>query len=631
MRKGILHYRIAAPQSETRLFQITLQFHVDTVGPLHFQLPNWIPGSYLIRNFAKSIQNVQAFSEQKSILIQKTNKNTWITESTSGAITITYRFYAGDLSVRGAHLDDTHAYFNGAVLFLKWLGPKTSIPCSLEILPMQFPAKPHAAIEVATTLDPLQITPDGFGEYLAADYDELIDHPVEIGNFEALNFDVLGIPHKMILSGLPSALPLDRARLTRDLQSICEEHLALFGQPYPITQYQFLLQTLKSGYGGLEHRSSCSLFSAWADLPLFHERGTLKPDYRKFLGLVSHEYFHTWNIKQIKPEAFVPYDLNTENYTSELWIYEGITSYYDDLALVRSGVISEEDYFKMLGEIWTRLYRTPGRLHQSLAESSFDTWIKFYQPNENSVNAEVSYYNKGAVIAALVDLKLRTLSKHRYSLDDIMAQLWEHHGRTGIGVPEGRFAQLVEKLTPEARQEWQLFWEETLRQPLELSVTALEKLWETFGVAIRFRVSEGVLDAGGTPPTSRTPDELALSTQTYRLGIVGSLTPEGYKVRQVLSGSAAEKAGIAPQDILLALNDRKIDTDDLDSYIRFSWSNEPVTCHFFRRDLFQTRIIQPDQAPLDTVYFELLPNADPTQHHKRHGWLAPRSKKKTIH
>ena len=365
-----------------------------------FSLPTWIPGSYLIREFAKHVVRIRAQSGRKVLRMVKLDKNAWQVEPFDAPVTVTMEIYAWDLSVRGAHLDTTHAFFNGPAVFLQVEGREDE-PVEVEILAPK--GAKYRNWRIATAMKRKGAKPYSFGTYEAANYDELIDHPVEIGTFTLATFKACGVQHDIAISGRHRA---DMRRLARDLKILCETQIRFFGEPAPMDRYVFLVTTVGDGYGGLEHRASTALLCARNDLPSV---GLDKPSsgYRTFLGLASHEYFHTWNIKRIKPAAFTPYNLARENYTTLLWAFEGFTSYYDDLLLVRSGLLSRNTYLDTLGRNVTSLLRTGGRKKQTVAESSFDAWIKYYRTDENTPNAGVSYYGKGSLIGLSLDLLIR--------------------------------------------------------------------------------------------------------------------------------------------------------------------------------------------------------------------------------
>ncbi|HSY28304.1 MAG TPA: peptidase M61, partial [Burkholderiaceae bacterium] len=306
---------------------------------------------------------------------------------------------------------------------------------------------------VATALPELKARRYGFGTYVAANYDELIDHPVEMGAFELGSFKAHGVQHDVVFTGrVPN---LDMARLTSDLKKICEAQITFFepkSKRAPMKRYVFMTMAVGDGYGGLEHRASTALICARADLPVKGQKA-MSDGYRTFLGLCSHEYFHTWNVKRIKPANFAPYDLRSETYTPLLWVFEGFTSYYDDLMLVRSGVIDQAAYFKLIGKTVNAVMRGSGRHKQSIAESSFDAWTKYYRQDENAPNAIVSYYTKGSLVALALDLTIRAETKGKKSLDDVMRALWNGYGRDfysadgGKGVSESELEALIDSIT----------------------------------------------------------------------------------------------------------------------------------------------------------------------------------------
>ena len=406
-----VRYTIFPRNPAAHLFEVTVTVSDPDPAGQRFSLPVWIPGSYMIREFAKNIVTLRAESGGNPLACEKTDKTTWQCAATVAAITLTYEVYAWDLSVRAAHLDESHAFFNGTSVFLLPSGHENS-PCEVEILRpagaryakwniatalLQSLAQARIAEtnapEIRADTGPLPIFAKQFGTFAAANYDELIDHPVEMGTYTYATFDACGVTHHIAITGRHRA---DMPRLCADLKKICEVQIRLFEPETaaaPMREYWFLIMAVGDGYGGLEHHASTALICNRDDLPLAHEKKIGK-GYRRFLGLASHEYFHTWNVKRIKPAAFVPYDLTRENYTRQLWFFEGVTSYFDDLVLVRAGLIEPLVYLELIAENIGRVMSQAGRIRQSMAESSFDAWIKYYRQDENSPNAIVSYYQK---------------------------------------------------------------------------------------------------------------------------------------------------------------------------------------------------------------------------------------------
>jgi predicted metalloprotease with PDZ domain len=378
MPTSAIHYRIVPASPEAHLFHVTLSIARPDPQGQQVALPAWIPGSYMIREFARNIVRISASCKGASVALDKLDKHTWQAPPCAGPLVIECQIYAWDLSVRAAHLDQGHGFFNGSSVFLCVIGQE-ALAHEVEILPPK--GRGYAAWRVATSLPRARGTPPyGFGLYRAANYDELIDHPVEMGAFSLATFRACGVPHDIVITGRHDC---DMRRLAADLKKICEYQIRFFHGPraqaasVPYARYVFLVLALGEGnYGGLEHRASTALICGRNDLP-YAGMGETGESYRTFLGLASHEYFHTWNIKRIKPAAFTPYVLARENHTALLWAFEGFTSYYDDLVLVRTGLISVEQYLGMLARTAQSVLRGAGRKKQSVAESSFDAWTKY--------------------------------------------------------------------------------------------------------------------------------------------------------------------------------------------------------------------------------------------------------------
>ncbi|MDB5746195.1 MAG: peptidase, partial [Massilia sp.] len=452
IKQPAIHYTIVPKDLAGHLFNVTVTVPAPSADGQVFALPAWIPGSYMIREFARNIVRIRAESNGAAVKLAKLDKHAWQAAPVAGPLTLHYEVYAWDLSVRAAHLDQTHGFFNGTSVFLRVVGQEEGA----HEVDIQRPANPMAkSWRVATAMKELGAKRYGFGTYVATNYDELIDHPVAMGDFALASFKAHGVPHDIVITGLVPNL--DMARLQVDLKAICEAQIALFEpetKRAPIERYVFMTMAVGDGYGGLEHRASTALICARADLPSSATPTSSEPNegYLKFLGLCSHEYFHTWNVKRIKPAVFAPYDLQVENYTPLLWLFEGFTSYYDDLMLVRAGIIGEATYLKLLGKTVGGVLRGSGRTKQSVAESSFDAWSKYYRQDENAPNAIISYYTKGSLIALAFDLTIRAKTGGAKSLDDVMRALWERYGRdfyagAGRGVTEQEVEALFDEVS----------------------------------------------------------------------------------------------------------------------------------------------------------------------------------------
>lgn len=588
-----IHYRIEAADPHAHLYRVTLHIaHPDPAGQ-RLRLPAWIPGSYMIRDFARNITRIQAATAQGHVTLHKQDKSTWQLPPLHEAVTVTCMIYAWDLSVRAAHLDQTHAYFNGSSVFLEVVG-QSDQPCTLDI---ETPALPEARHwRVATSLPEHGAPRYGFGRYRAENYAELIDHPVEIADFSLVSFDACGVPHDFALTGLHNA---DLDRIAHDLKRLCEYQIRLFGKPAPFSRYLFITWAVGDGYGGLEHRASTSLICSRDDLPLAKDPTGMSDGYRTFLGLCSHEYFHAWNVKRIAPA--IAYDLAVENHTPLLWAFEGITSYYDDLVLVRTGLISRDDYLEQLGKTITRVLRNPGRHVQSVADSSFDAWTKFYRQDENSPNAVVSYYTKGSLVALGLDLVLRGLSDQRVSLDEVMRDLWRRHGLGGVPVQEHDIPHVCARLlrrqdvAESAIQRMQDFCTRAIYGCDELP---LEEWLRLAGVACQLRPARSLNDSGGSAGKNgqRRPE----------LGIgIGSAT-FGASVTKVLNGSAAHQAGISAGDILVALNRIRVDAGNFEKVLNRHAPGEVILLHGFRRDELMTFTVTLAEPALDTCYLTVV-------------------------
>ncbi len=417
-----LRYDICALDLHAHLFQVTLTLPHPTADQ-QLSLPVWIPGSYLVREFAKHLQHLHAHQGKHAVALTQLDKCTWQVHcKASKPVVLTYEVYAFDHSVRTAWLDTQRGFFNGTSLCLRVHGQENS-PHQLTLSDAGLPKDWHAA----TALTAQKVTKRGFGSYLAANYDELVDSPVELGPFWQGEFEAAGIPHRFIVSGAPPSF--DGTRLLADTQRICETEIAFWHgqQPAlaPHRHYLFMLNAIHDGYGGLEHRHSTALICRRADLPQTGQsaNGTPSDGTTTLLGLISHEYFHTWNVKRLRPAEFASYNYAQENYTELLWFFEGFTSYFDDLLLRRAGLIDSPHYLKLLTKTINQVLQTPGRQVQSVAQASRDAWIKYYRQDENTANATVSYYTKGSLVALCLDLSLRQGGKT--SLDAVMRSLWQ--------------------------------------------------------------------------------------------------------------------------------------------------------------------------------------------------------------
>ncbi|POZ62790.1 peptidase M61 [Chromobacterium alticapitis] len=588
MQSTSVHYTLRPVSPEAHLFEASVTVSQPAKNGQIFSLPAWIPGSYMIREFSKHIVSMTAESGGKPVSVRQLEKNSWQADPVKGALTLRYQVYAYDLSVRGAYLDSERGFFNGTSVFLAADGYQDEA-CAVDI---EAPAgKSYADWKLATSLPATDVKKkSGFGRYQASSYDELIDHPVEMGVFKKVIFKACGVPHEFVVSG---RFQCDLKRLADDAKKICEYQIKLFGEPAPFERYVFMLFVGKDIYGGLEHRASTALVANRDDLPAAGA-AEISDGYLKLLGLISHEYFHSWNVKRMKPAAFTPYDLNREGHTRLLWAFEGITSYYDDLTLVRCGLIDEKRYLGLLAETITGVQRGAGRMKQTLEQSSFEAWTKYYRQDENSPNSIVSYYTKGSLAALALDLLIRRDSKGKQSLDDVMLALWKKWLADGKGLQEDEWEKIAIETTG---LKLKPFFDLALRSTQDLP---LAELLASQGIEMQFEAAQGAADRGGVV------DAFAGKPALLTLGVKTAADAAGVKLAQVLDGGAAQAAGLSGGDVVVALD--KLRAADLDKQIARYAAGDKIKLHAFRRDELMTFDVTLQAAPEDTCRLKSLPD-----------------------
>lgn len=644
-----IHYAIEPVNPGAHLFAVTLWIaHPDPAGQ-KLSLPVWIPGSYLIREFARhidslsierraqppqapgmnehdghvgkpagrtqaanrSVASARRGSAQKpsahavdagvtggqAVAFRKIDKNTWQCaplDQEGDGLLVRYQVYAWDLSVRAAHLDDSHGFFNASSVFLCVRGQEDA-PCTVDILPPAGEAFTNWRVATTLPVDRQAGTPIGsFGRYRADDYDALVDHPVEMGTFQSAHFEAGGCRHEIAITGRAD---VDLKRLVQDLKPICQQQIELFEprtKRAPNKRYLFMTMAVGDGYGGLEHRDSTALICSRQDLPWPGMQGTPE-NYQTFLGLASHEYFHTWHVKRIKPVCFDPYDLDREVHTRLLWVFEGFTSYYDDLMLVRSGVIGRDDYLRLMTQNIQRVATNPGRHLQSVAESSFDAWIKYYRPDENTPNAVSSYYVKGALVALCLDLTIRSRTGSRKSLDDVMRLMWQRYGRDfqagkpgGRGIGEDEMPALVREATGLDLSRQMAAWAYGTEE------LPLARCLKPFGIRLK---------------QERSGQQGWLGARTgLREGEVTLLTVER-------DGPAA-RAGLSAGDRLVAIDGLRCTEASLRMLLSRRTAGERIEVVSFRRDELRTAHVTLGQTP-----GEIRLQWDESSNRERDAWL----------
>ena len=571
-----LTYYVKMTQANCHLFEVSLQIENWSDTVLHLKMPVWTPGSYLVREYAKHIQDFKALSKdkQKKLLSQKVGKNHWEVETKEvDSILINYRVFANELTVRTNHLDNTHGYFNGAALFYFIPGLEKQ-PITIEIIP------PNSTWKISTALPAI---PEKVNQFQADNFDTLVDSPFEIGNHAVYPFEVLGKPHQYSIWGTGNINP---NQLIEDTKKIIETESQLFGG-LPYENYLFILHLTNNGFGGLEHKNSCSLiYSRFG----FRE----KDKYNRFIQLVAHEFFHLWNVKRIRPKGLENFDYEKENYTPSLWFSEGTTSYYDMVIPLRAGIYDSQRFLEILGKEITRFLNIPGRKVQPLSESSFDAWIKLYRRDANSDNSQISYYLKGELISLLLDLLIRAKHKNKRSLDNVMVQMWEQFGQSEIGFTPHQLQQVIESVADMDLQSFfNLYIDSTEKLPFN-------KYLEPFGLQLK-----PILEDEGVP----------------YLGIRVRSENNKEIIKFVAKGSPASLEGIDSDDELLAINGIRITADKLNERLKDYQTGEIIAVTVFHQDELKTLSVTlgtPQPNRYEVIQIE---NPSTVQQENLNGWL----------
>ena len=551
-------YAVELAEPHAHIFRVTVTVPAPLDQEQVFTLPTWVPGSYMIRDMAGQIVSLKAVGNDASLPVAKIDKSTWrvSTRGLTGELSLVYEVYAQDPSVRLAYLDCERAFFNPSSLLLCPLGFENE-PITLDLIKNDSPAYKHW--QVATGLVRDKATKRWrFGRYHADNYEQLIDCPVEMGDFKTLSFKAHGVRHDIVLSGHVPAF--DEVRLVTDVKAACERTIELFdpkAKKAPFKEYTFFLNLTVGSYGGLEHANSTALIASFEDLP-FADTGKDEKGYQSLLTLFTHEYFHAWWVKRVKPAMFVPYDLSRETYTTLLWVFEGFTSFYDEKLVHEAGLVTSQAYARALSESLTQHMSCTARLRQSLAESSFDAWIKYYKPDGNRPNAVVSYYVKGGLVAMALDAHIRRMSKNEHSLDDVLRYAYRQFVEAGSD-----YAGLDEDFIGE------LIWEAT-----GVDVTDQLQAW-VYGCEEPDYVQ--VLKSMGYGAKYETQ-----SLVRSRLGV--SVRADGVEsvVTQVFDATAAQAAGLAAGDRLVALDNVRVEASKLEKMISRIPVDEPVSLYVFR-------------------------------------------------
>lgn len=540
-----VYYSISVVNHCSHLIDVTITITNPDVQQV-VQMPVWTPGSYLVREYSRHVRDLQATQAGATCSTHKIDKRSWMIETNGVApLEVHYQVYAYELTVRTNHVDDTHAFFNPAAVCMQVADVVDPLDVDVCV--------PHGW-HVATQLmqrDTVVVSPDyDRWAFVAPDFDTLVDAPFECGTHRYYTFYVESIAHHVAIWGHGNE---HVATLLIDIERAVRGVMAHFAT-VPYQQYLFILHLADGMYGGLEHAASTvCLCDKWG----FGKQR----DYERILGLITHEFYHTWNVKYIRPAPLGPFDYGQENYTRQLWLVEGVTSYYDNLIMCRAGMITPQRYLELLADDIATVQRLPGRHVQSLAEASFDAWIRYYRPDENSPNVSVSYYVKGAVVVFALDMHIRQLTNGQYSFDDVMRYLETHYPWQKPGIPEGNAMQsIIATVIGGHRAEIDAFFDRYIYGTVELDYASL---CDTLGLYPHWHT-------GDDPATTLG---VTVRHDGYRL-VVATVSPDG----------PAQRVGISPFDELVALNGMRIDQQRLRARLNELHAGSEVVVTYFRRD-----------------------------------------------
>jgi predicted metalloprotease with PDZ domain len=560
-----ISFTVSLPKPHTHMLDVELRIKRRPGDPVATEeslvLPVWTPGSYLVREFERQVQDfVATDAAGKPLRWEKANKDTWRI-ATNGAREwrATYRVYANELSVRTSEVNSNHAFWNNATLLMYPEG-FLKAPATLHVLAPQ-------PWRVATGLPPV---PGQKNTFRAENFDILYDSPVEVSDFKTISFEVKGVPHRIVIDGDGN---YDPEKMRADVKKIVETEVELMGGEIPYHDYTFILHLRSNTGGGLEHLNSTALgYPRFGFGPEPKERNegvnsagpnaTATRTYRGFLLLVAHEFFHLWNVKRIRPDALGPFDYTKENYTRSLWVAEGVTDYYARLALRRAGLISDKEFLRETARSIQNLQNVPGRLEMSVEDASFDSWIKYYRQDENSVNSQVDYYDKGAILGLLLDLEIRRRSSGAKSLDDVMHYLYAEFYKRSRNYTPADFQKACELMAGSSLEQ---FFENYVRGREELDYDAA------------FAAAGLRLDRTAAPDGSPAANKADLGADLVQEG-------ERLTVRHVYEGSPAYEQGLNAGDQIVAINNMRANKEFVEARIAEKRPGDLVTLSIFRSD-----------------------------------------------
>ncbi len=572
--RDVIEHQVTIDDPTSHLIEVESTFPIVRNSRSELMMATWIPGSYLIREYSRHIQELQAFADGKPVQIEKVSKNRWKTPPVSGrSLTIRYRLYAHELTVRTNFVTEQIAIMNPIAMFL---------------VPVDGLELPH---RVEFSLPPgwqnnISALPKSGGKWQARNYQHLIDSPFLAGNTQVYSFELGQVPHHLVMAGDYAYWNTDRAAADIELLAARQK---LFWGNWPLQQPYFVLNAVAEGRGGLEHDQSTLLLA---------NRLTMRKreDYVDWLRLVSHEYFHIWNVRRLKPKVLMQPDYESEQFVPELWFSEGFTSYYDGLLLVRSGLITPDEYWKILAARFQRVLSGPGRLLLSLEDAAFDAWIRHYRPNENSPNSAPSYYDKGALVGFMLDMHIRRVTNGTKSLDDVMRRVYAQFSKTGFTT-----ADVANVATQVAGESMQPFFNDYIRGTREIN---LAPILTELGLEL---VQRDEIKAGTPAPVS--------------LGANVSVTNSVPTITHVPTGRAADAAGLSATDELVAINGIRTTAGNWSDVLNSFRVNETVQTTVSRRGRLMEIPVVLEQA--FAKEWKLKANEDLTksQRERLHSWL----------
>lgn len=576
-----IEYEVWMAEPHSHYFDVAMTVAGIEQETIDLIMPVWTPGSYVIRDYARHVITLSAVDGSgRPLPVEKISKSAWRIHSNRAAkLIVRYRVYAFDDNMRENYLDESHAFIHGASLFM-YVDGFLRHPVRLKLNPAP------TWNMISTGLDPV---PDEDRTYQAPDYDVLADCPIEIGRHQVYEFDARGIPHRIAIYGPGN---YDPNRLMEDTRRIVEAAVTLFGD-IPYKHYTFIVHLTPAGSDGLEHANSSALhFPRWG----------FEADYPVWLSLVAHELFHAWNVKRLRPKELGPFDYTRENYTRVLWVVEGVTDYYEDRLLRQAGLITENDFLQRLADDITELQNRPGRRVQSVAEASFDAWIKFYQSNENTLNTTVSYYTKGKILGALLDLEIRRRTDGTRSLDDVMRTLYrDFYQERDVGYSEAEFRHVCERIAGGDLSE---FFDRYVYGTAELDY---DRFFAVAGLRLApIRRADDVADFGA-----------GVQNQDGRV-----------LVASVIAGSPAYQGGVYARDEIVAFDGQRVSFDDFLERLHAKKPGQSITLTIARQGILQTIAVVLGQNPM--TEYRISPVDEPTaeQYSLYQGWvLAARARR----